>query len=64
MLKIDLRVGESIKIGDAVVTLDDKSGRTARLSIQADKSVLIQRVHQTMASHLAKHGLGAMPYTT
>jgi len=62
LLKLELRVGESVKIGDAVVTLEDKSGRIARLAIQADKSVPIHRVQpQTTASHLAKHGIGAMP---
>lgn len=61
MLKLELRVGESVKIGDAVVTLEDKSGRVARLAIQADKSVPIQRVQPTMASHLAKNGIGALP---
>lgn len=61
MLKLDLRIGESVKIGDAVITLEDKSGKIARLAIVADKSVPIQRVQQTMASHLAKNGIGAMP---
>ncbi len=60
MLKIELRVGESVKIGDAVVTLDEKSGRVARLSIEAPLSVPIKRTQQTMASHLAKHGIGGI----
>ena len=61
LLKIELRVGESVKVGDAVITLEEKSGKIARLSIQADKSVPIQRVQHTMASHLAKNGIGALP---
>ena len=61
MLKLELRVGESVKIGDAVITLEDKSGRLARLAIQAPQSVPIVRVQQTMATHLAKHGIGALP---
>ena len=61
MLKLELRVGESVKIGDAIVTLEDKSGRIARLAIQADKSVPIQRVQATTAAHFAKNGIGAMP---
>jgi sRNA-binding carbon storage regulator CsrA len=61
LLKLELRVGESVRIGDAVVTLEDKSGRIARLAIKADKSVPIQRVQETMATHLAKNGIGAMP---
>lgn len=61
MLKLELKVGESVKIGDAVVTLEDKSGKIARLAIQADKSVPITRVNQTLASHLVKNGIGALP---
>lgn len=61
MLKLELKVGESVKIGDAVVTLEDKSGKVARLAIAADKSVPITRVNQTLASHLAKNGIGALP---
>jgi sRNA-binding carbon storage regulator CsrA len=45
MLKLDMKPGESVKIGDfAVITLESKSGNTARLSIQADKSVPIDRI--------------------
>ncbi len=61
MLKLELRVGESVKIGDAIVTLEDKSGRIARLAIQADKSVPIHRVQATTAAHLAKNGIAALP---
>lgn len=61
MLKLELKVGESVKIGDAIVTLEDKSGRVARLAIEAPRSVPIQRTQPTMAAHLAKNGIGAMP---
>ena len=61
MLKLELRVGESVKIGDAVVTLEDKSGRIARLAIEADKSVPIQRVQANTAAHFAKNGLAGLP---
>ena len=60
MLKLDLRVGESVKIGTATITLEDKSGKVARLAIQADKAVPIQRVRGTIATHLAKNGIGAL----
>ena len=60
MLKIELRVGESVKIGDATVTLEEKSGKIARISIDAPKSVPIHRVQATMASHLAKQGIGSL----
>lgn len=62
MLKLELRVGESLKIGDAVITLEDKSGKLARLAIQADKSVPIYRVERpTMAQIAAKRGLAPLP---
>ena len=60
MLKIELKVGESVKIGESTVTLEDKSGKTARLSIVADKSVPIQRVQPTTAAQIAKNGIGAL----
>lgn len=43
MLHIDVRLGESIQIGDATVTLEKKTGRMARLKIDADKSIKITR---------------------
>lgn len=61
MLKLELKVGESVRIGDAVVTLEDKNGRIARLAIEAPRSVPIQKTQPTMASHLAKNGIGALP---
>ena len=49
MLKIELRPGESVSIGGiAVVTLEEKSGKVARLSIEADKSVKVTRVANTV----------------
>ena len=61
MLKIELRIGDSVRIGDAVVTLEDKSGKIARLSIEAPKSVPISRPQQATAAQFARNGLGAMP---
>lgn len=44
MLKIDLKQGESLTIGDvAVITLESKSGKIARLSVDADKAVQVVR---------------------
>jgi len=54
LLKIDLRVGESITIGNvAVVTLEEKSGKIARLSISADKSVPVVRSPKTSTATIA-----------
>jgi sRNA-binding carbon storage regulator CsrA len=53
-------VGESVKIGDATITLEDKSGKTARISIEAAKTVPIQRIQSTSMAQIAQSGLGAM----
>lgn len=44
MLKIDLRPGDEIKVGDAVVKMVHKSGQLACLVIDAPKDMPIQRV--------------------
>jgi hypothetical protein len=43
-MKVDLRVGESLRFdnGRIVVTLLEKSGQRARVSVEADDSVAIQ----------------------
>ena len=62
MLKLDIRVGESVQIGAAVVTLEQKSGQIARLAIKADKSVPVSRVTQpTTAQIAATYGLSGAP---
>lgn len=54
MLKLDIRVGESVKIGEfAVVTVEKKSGNLVRLAVQADKSVPISRSGQQSAAQIA-----------
>lgn len=59
MLKIELRPGEAISIGNAVVTLEAKSGQVARLSVQADKSIPVSRVRQqgSVAQTAAEQGI-------
>lgn len=43
-MKVDLRVGETLRFngGQIVVTLLEKSGQRARISVEADESVRIQ----------------------
>lgn len=41
--KIDIAKGQSLRIGDAVLTVLEKSGSRARLQIQAPSSVVIKR---------------------
>jgi len=54
MLNIDLRPGESIQIGDfAVVTLVQKSGSKARLSVDADKSIGVDKLSNAATSKVA-----------
>lgn len=60
MMQIDLKPGEVLRIGDAVVRLDHKSGQVARLSIEADRSVPIKRLPMgaaITAVETAKNGI-------
>lgn len=58
MLTLDLKVGESVAIGDTIVTLQQKSGQLARLHIQADKSVPVRRIQQsTGINEAAERGI-------
>lgn len=60
MLKIDIRPGEAIAIGShAVIRLEEKSGKIARLAIEADKSIPVSRIsrHQTPAQLAAAEGI-------
>lgn len=43
-MKVDLRVGEELRLdgGRIIVTLLEKSGQRARISVEADDSVKIQ----------------------
>jgi hypothetical protein len=42
ILTVDLRLGETLTIGGARVTLQKKSGQLARLEIEADEGTAIQ----------------------
>ena len=42
-MHIDLRVGQSLRMGDAVVTLQEKSGRMARLTVRAPGVVQVRQ---------------------
>lgn len=59
VLRLDLKPGESVRIGDfAVITLEDKSGKTARIAFEADRSVPINRVSkQASAAESLRGGL-------
>lgn len=54
---IELRVGDSVSIGDAVVTLQEKSGQRARLRVVAPPGVRVDPPARTAGSDLAKRGV-------
>lgn len=59
VLKLEIRPGESILIGDdIVVTLEKKSGQRARLSFEAEQDTPIRKAgsNSTLA-YIAEHGL-------
>ncbi|MGH2343387.1 hypothetical protein ACRC7T_18130 [Segnochrobactraceae bacterium EtOH-i3] len=43
----DVRVGESLMIGEIVVTLEKKSGQIARLSVDAPKDIGVKIIRDT-----------------
>lgn len=49
-LVTDIRVGESIYIGEAKITIEEKKGQRARLRIQADKSIKITSEKEKLES--------------
>ena len=44
-MHIDLRVGQSLRLGDAVLTLQEKSGRMARLTVRAPEAEQVRQPH-------------------
>lgn len=58
MLTIELLPGDSVRIGEyAVVTLEEKSGRRARIAFDADRSIPIKRISSSVSeSKLAAAG--------
>ena len=63
MLKLELRAGESVSIGNlAIITLEEKSGKVARIAIDADKSVPVIRIDKpTTAQFAAAEGITGRP---
>lgn len=47
-LKLDLRVGETLYIGESRVQLEKKSGQSARLTIDAHSNIKIE--HKRMSA--------------
>lgn len=57
-LRLDLKPGESVRVGDAVITLEEKSGKAARIAFKADRSVPISKVQKRTAADMMKEGIG------
>lgn len=44
LMRIDLKPGEKIQIGDATILLEQKSGQLARIVVDADRSIPVKKV--------------------
>jgi len=56
---VDIRVGEVLTIDDGRITvrLEERSGRLARLAIEAPPNMKIERPRSRMGAAMAKGGL-------
>lgn len=59
MLRIDLKPGESVKVGDDItVHLEEKSGQRARLAFDAPRTVrIIKNPMVSEVIHAARRGI-------
>lgn len=44
LMRIDLKPGEQLQIGDVIVTIEKKSGQFARLAVDAPRSTPVKKV--------------------
>lgn len=58
IIHTELRAGQTLKIGDAVLTLMDKSGKKARLTIVAprDMKLILPRAQECAPQQEQPHG--------
>lgn len=57
-MTVDIKPGQKLQIGDATITLEQKSGQLARLVIDAPKSVTIKKLTESPSVRLiAEHGI-------
>lgn len=52
-MHLDLKVGESVTIGDANLTVIEKSGQRVRLQVLADKNIKISRLGRVAPSAIS-----------
>lgn len=55
-IHVDLRVGQSMKVGGATITLEDKSGRLARLRVVANPGTDVEPPARRQGAEQAKMG--------
>lgn len=61
-LTIDLRIGETLQVGDATITMSQKSGQLARLVIEAGKEVPVKKLGASPAMQLiSERGFSPSP---
>ncbi len=59
-MRIDLRPGDRVQVGDIIVTLEEKSGQRARLNIEAPESVRINKQPAVSQVAAARSGLASL----
>lgn len=65
MWNIDLEPGQSVAIGDfGTITLVKKSGQSARLSFQVDKSIPLRRIEQHQSTSAPQSGFSESVLST
>lgn len=57
MLYLDVKVNETWRIGDITVTLIQKSGQLARLSINAEKDKKIHKIEKGSTLHVRENDI-------
>lgn len=61
-MHIDLRVGQSLRLGDAVVTLQEKSGRMARFTVRAPEAVQVRQQPGAQARYIVEIVVGIVTH--
>lgn len=57
-LSMDLRVGDSVSVeGRVVITIEDKSGKRARLTFRQESGAQVERVATNPVANVAKQGV-------
>lgn len=58
-LSMDLKVGDSVSIdgGRVVITVEEKSGKRARLKFQQESGARVERVATNPVAHVARLGV-------